>query len=1011
MDKILEGVISSDHPDKVKKALIGKLLLTASKPISPEDGKAIFSLATHWNLQGETPFIRSVGMQVFLAWGHHHKDILEEFFDIKLVLGVLRGSFTANFPNEKLVLLYLLEGLKMLRGNPCLLQIYKIVQSDALRLVQDSGSLEVCVALSSLLLEFNQCIPRDTVVKFCEELVKRMALWKSPENETNLKDYIQNVTQVSTLLGVVWKKDQSALLPSLRTVFGMISAVEVSSEPSVALASIVPQVPIDMLAVITRSVVTDPKVRDANVEVSLMRMIGWLSWPVAKNIDQWLVAFLKNLAAVQKYTLLINITKENVKKVFSRLCYPVVRNSALTVLSHMLLSFQHSPEAFHQIIGLVPEMIVFLKKEDTTSSLECMGRLAELVHCLIYHHSGFPDLYEPVLDALKGLNKPTEAMVKLRLSQSAWTSQSNGLLSYHSKFMPRSETGKTGLMNLGNTCYMNSILQALYMADEFRMKVLSYVPNGAKGVLAQLQDVFAFLSHTQRTAYSPSTFLHTARPPWFTPGSQQDCSEFLKYLLDRIDEEEKARKKAQALLSPQDQAHLPSKMAKTEENCRDDAGTPPRKMKSVPGASSLSKCQEVPNCNRVAVSGNPTVETTSLTAVKPKHLLSPRPNAPTIIEECFGGKMMSSFRCLNCGIVSIKEELFTDLSLAFPDKDFKSQEGTPVEVTNENSSCELTPNQDSSVVGVASNQVQSTPQNSTNDKLPVMRSAGTQTEDCAELEDSPLTLENLLSYFLAPETLHGDNKYQCDRCDSLQDAERQIRISHAPSYLILTLMRFSFDIKTMRRKKIVRNVQVPSTVTLPVCSIDSGDSAQSAIQETSANYSLCAVVVHSGTSSESGHYYCYASHLPSNQHQVAMETDAQEDDGKVLPGQWFLFNDSRVSYTSLDSVRNITEKFPKDTAYVLLYKRLGDMEGNLAEGNGVAEPILRKDLLDTITKDNALYLQEQELEARSLALRQSQKACTSSLPFRNQDDDKNNPPGSCGGGGGGFNMPSNRFVF
>lgn len=36
-------------------------------------------------------------------------------------------------------------------------------------------------------------------------------------------------------------------------------------------------------------------------------------------------------------------------QVFSRLWYPIVRQGALTVLSHMLLSFQHSPEAFHLV--------------------------------------------------------------------------------------------------------------------------------------------------------------------------------------------------------------------------------------------------------------------------------------------------------------------------------------------------------------------------------------------------------------------------------------------------------------------------------------------------------------------------------------------------------------------------------------------------------------------------------------------------------------------------------------
>lgn len=38
------------------------------------------------------------------------------------------------------------------------------------------------------------------------------------------------------------------------------------------------------------------------------RMIDWLSWPLAQHVETWVIALLKGLAAVQKFTILIDVT-------------------------------------------------------------------------------------------------------------------------------------------------------------------------------------------------------------------------------------------------------------------------------------------------------------------------------------------------------------------------------------------------------------------------------------------------------------------------------------------------------------------------------------------------------------------------------------------------------------------------------------------------------------------------------------------------------------------------------
>ncbi|KFP39505.1 Ubiquitin carboxyl-terminal hydrolase 38, partial [Chlamydotis macqueenii] len=777
--------------------------------------------------------------------------------------------------------------------------------------------------LCQLLGDFPQCLPRGRKLSlaFCQQLGRSIAHFQSQgSREAELRLYVSQVTQVSGLLRSVWKAEPDTLLPSLQELFAIISAADTSFEPSVALASLVQHIPLQMITVLIRSLTTDPNVKDASMTQALCRMIDWLSWPLAQHVETWVIALLKGLAAVQKFTILIDVTLLKIELVFNRLWFPLVRPGALAVLSHMLLSFQHSPEAFHLIVPHVVSLVHSFKRDGLPSSTAFLMQLTELIHCMMYHYSGFPELYEPILEAVKDMPKPTEEKIKLILSQSAWTSQSSSLPSCLSRLSGKSETGKTGLINLGNTCYMNSVIQALFMATDFRRHVLSLNLNGCNSLMRKLQHLFAFLAHTQREAYAPRIFFEASRPPWFTPRSQQDCSEYLRFLLDRLHEEERTLK---ALSS-----------AKISESVINEE----------------SQTQEAVHKAQVFVEapcmGN---------------------EEKTLIEKMFGGKLKTTICCLNCKSVSQKEEAFTDLSLAFcppvslenigprcmerseVKDDYIVQTNTlatsstgetPLSNLEVNGGCDTIMNEGT----IKDFSTEPNSENTTNSELGKVKDNRDMSQRL--IDKNTLSVTDLLNYFLAPEILSGDNKYHCEKCASLQNAEKTMQIIEEPEYLILTLLRFSYDPKCHIRRKILDNVSLPLVLELPV------KKATSPLAVVSGG---CSVVVHSGVSSESGHYYSYARNVTGPCTVVENELDTE------MPREWFLFNDSRVTFTSFQSVQKITSRFPKDTAYVLFYKKQNSTCGfntNLANGLWVnGDPPLQKDLMDAITKDNKLYLQ------------------------------------------------------
>ncbi|KAG9265133.1 ubiquitin carboxyl-terminal hydrolase 2-like isoform X1 [Astyanax mexicanus] len=148
-----------------------------------------------------------------------------------------------------------------------------------------------------------------------------------------------------------------------------------------------------------------------------------------------------------------------------------------------------------------------------------------------------------------------------------------------------------------------------------------------------------------------------------------------------------------------------------------------------------------------------------------------------------------------------------------------------------------------------------------------------------------VSLMDCVRLFTKEDVLDGDEKPTCYRCKARRRCTKKFTIQRFPKILVLHLKRFS--------EARVRSSKLSTFVNFPMKDLDLREFASD--RSSSAVYNLYAVSNHSGTTM-GGHYTAYCCNPAT--------------------GEWYTYNDSRVTPMSSSQVRS-------SDAYVLFYERAG----------------------------------------------------------------------------------------
>ncbi|KAJ6834533.1 ubiquitin carboxyl-terminal hydrolase 3-like isoform X2 [Iris pallida] len=160
---------------------------------------------------------------------------------------------------------------------------------------------------------------------------------------------------------------------------------------------------------------------------------------------------------------------------------------------------------------------------------------------------------------------------------------------------------------------------------------------------------------------------------------------------------------------------------------------------------------------------------------------------------------------------------------------------------------------------------------------------------------SKTVLSRVASRTSVRQRLNAEDKFFCDKCCSLQEAQKRMKIKKPPRILVIHLKRFKYIEQLGRYKKLSYRVVFPMELKL-----------SGTIDSTDSEYSLFAVVVHVGSGPNHGHY---VSLVKSHNHWLCFDDENVE------------MIDESMMQTFFGSAQEYSSN--TDHGYILFYESIG----------------------------------------------------------------------------------------
>ena len=318
MDRLLLGILNSDKPTGVKKTVIARIA-AAAKDVAqpPEMVVAMLRSSLTCIVDGETDSMMVLSQPVFVDWASNHQRLFVEFFTEPLVSDLLQ-----NRHGRPLGVIWVIDfslGLIRRNGSASYTHLCAIFGRRASCFVSyNIGDFDVVKSFCSLLLEHRECVPKDdSLHTFVTVLLRAVSRFRVPTDPMAVNRFVVEVPSIiGKLLHEIWSCDSDVVKNTLQTIFDIVTEPS-NTESMSSLGAVIQFIPDILMRSTLQSKACDASLSDEIALLALSRMLDMLCWPSTKNIDVWIITFMRGLASFHRYSVLMCISGSKVDQVCS----------------------------------------------------------------------------------------------------------------------------------------------------------------------------------------------------------------------------------------------------------------------------------------------------------------------------------------------------------------------------------------------------------------------------------------------------------------------------------------------------------------------------------------------------------------------------------------------------------------------------------------------------------------------------------------------------------------------